>query len=57
MGGTEIEVVDGRHTRQSMSGDTGAHPEYKVKTLMTPDLTALQERSSGYGRTGICRSS
>ena len=30
-----------------MSGDTGAHPECEVKTLMIIDHTAFQVRSSG----------
>ena len=29
------------------SGDAGALPEYEVKTLVTPDHTAIQVRSSG----------
>ena len=40
-----------------MSGDAGALSECEVKTLMTPDHTAFQLRSSGKGQTGIGRSS
>ena len=36
-----------------MSGDVGAHPECEVKTLMTPDYTAVQVRSSGQGQVGL----
>ena len=30
-----------------MSGDAEAHPESKVKTLMTPNHTTVQVRTSG----------
>ena len=30
-----------------MSGDSGAHTECQVKTLMTPDHSAVKVRSSG----------
>ena len=36
-----------------MPRDAGALPECEVKTLMIPDHTAIQERSSGYGQTGL----
>ena len=49
--GAGMEVVDGMHAAQSQgvgrkSGDVGAHPGCKVKTLMTPDHTAFQVCSS-----------
>ena len=46
-----MEVVVGRYAGQSqggcMSGNAGALPKCEVKTLMTPDNTAFQVRSSG----------
>ena len=60
--GAGIELVFGKHAGQSqvhgrMSGDAGAFPECVGYTLMTPDRTTIQVRSSGYGRAGIGRSS
>ena len=57
-----IELVLGRYAVQShvvgrMSGDAGAFPECVGNTLITPDRTTIQVRSSGYGRAGIGRSS
>ena len=50
--GTEVEVVNGMHARQSKgavrtSRDAGAYPVCEVKTLMTPDYTVVQVCSSG----------
>ena len=44
----------GKHAEQSqvvgrMPGDAGAFPECVGNTLITPDLTTIQVRSSGYG--------
>ena len=60
--GAGMELVLGRHAGQSqvvarMSGDAGAFPECVGNTLITPDRTTIQVRSSGYGRAGIGRSS
>ena len=44
-----MEVVIVRHVVRMvgrMLGDAGALPECEVKTLMTPDHTAFQVRSS-----------
>ena len=40
-----------------MPGDAGVLPQCKVNTLVTPDYIAVQVHSSGYGRSGIGRSS
>ena len=40
-----------------MSGNTAAHPECEVKTLMTTVHTAVQVRHSELGLAGIDRSS
>ena len=55
-------MVVGKHAVQSKGvgrtfGNTGALPECKVKTLLTPDHTAFLVRCSGYGQAGICPSS
>ena len=53
LGGAWMEVVDGRHVGQiqgvvgRMSGDARALSMCKVKTLMSPDLTAVKVCSSG----------
>ena len=39
-----------------MSADAGAFLECEVNTLITPDRTTVQLRSSGLGRAGIGRS-
>ena len=52
-----MEVVVGRHVGQSQSGNAEALPVCEVKTLMTPDCTAVQVPSSGLGLAGIGRSS
>ena len=49
--GTRVEMMFGKHAGQRqwvgrMSGDAGAFPEYEVKTLITPDHTNVQVRSS-----------
>ena len=59
--GAGMELVLGKHAGQSqvvgrMSGDAGAFPECVGNTLITPDSTIIQVRSSGYGRAGIGRS-
>ena len=59
---TGMELVLGKHAGQSqvvgrMSGDAGAFPECVGNTLITPDRTTIQVRSSGYGRAGNGRSS
>ena len=56
--GAGMEVVVGRHAGQSqgvdlMSGDAGALPVCEVNTLIIPDLTTIQVRSSGCDRVGI----
>ena len=53
---------DDKHAGQSqvvgrMSGDAAAFTECVWNTLITPDRTTIQVRSSGYGRAGIGRSS
>ena len=52
-----MEVVVGMHAGQNtggcMSGDAEAVLVCEVKTLVTPDQTAVQVSSSGYGRAGI----
>ena len=60
--GAGMELVLGKHAGQSqvvgrMSGDAGAFPECVGNTLITPDRTTNQVRSSGKARAGICRSS
>ena len=50
--GAGMELVRGRHAGQSqmvgrMSGDVGAFPECVGNTLITPDRTTIQVRSSG----------
>ena len=49
--GAGMELVLGKHAGQSqvvdMSGDAGAFPECVGNTLITPDRTTIQERSSG----------
>ena len=60
--GAGMELVLGKHAGQSqvvgrMSGDAGAFPECVGNTLITPDRTTIQVRSSGHGRAGIGRSS
>ena len=50
--GAGMELVLGRHAGQSqvvgrMSGDAGAFPECVENTLITPDRTTIQVRSSG----------
>ena len=40
-----------------MSVNVGAFHEWEVNTLITPDRTTIQVRSSGLGRAGIGRSS
>ena len=50
--GAGMELVLGRHAGQSqvvgrMSGDAGAFPECVGNTLITPDHTTIQVRSSG----------
>ena len=60
--GAGRELVFGRHAGQSqvvgiMSGDARAFPECVGNTLITPDRTTIQVRSSGYCRAGIGRSS
>ena len=50
--GAGMEVVDGKHARQNqrvgrMSGDAGALTDCEVNTLMIPDHTDFQLRSSG----------
>ena len=50
--GAWMELVLGTHAGQSlvvgrMSGDTGAFPECVGNTLITPDRTTIQVRSSG----------
>ena len=50
--GAGIELVLGRHAGQShvvgrMTGDAGAFPECVGNTLITPDRTTIQVRSSG----------
>ena len=47
-----MELVLGKHAGQSlvvdrMSGDAGAFPECVGNTLITPDRTTIQVRSSG----------
>ena len=47
-----MELVFGKHAGQSqvvgrMSGDAGAFPECVGNTLITPDRTTIQVRSSG----------
>ena len=60
--GAGMEVVVGRHAGQiqgvgRMSGDAGSFPECEVNTLITPNRSTIQVRSSGYCRVGIDRSS
>ena len=50
--GAGMELVHGKHAGQSqvvgrMSGDAGAFPECVGHTLITPDRTTIQVRSSG----------
>ena len=50
--GAGIELVLGKHAGQSqvvgrMLGDTGAFPECVGNTLIIPDRTTIQVRSSG----------
>ena len=50
--GAGMELVLGKHAGQNqvvgrMSGDAGAFPEFVENTLMTPDHTTIQVRSSG----------
>ena len=50
--GAGMELVLGRHEGQSqmvgrMSGDDGEFPECVGNTLITPDRTTMQVRSSG----------
>ena len=50
--GAGMELVLGRHAGQSqvvgrMSGDAGAFQECVGNTLITPDRTTIQVRSSG----------
>ena len=50
--GVGMELVLGKHVGQSqvvgrMSGDAGAFPECVGNTLITPDRTTIQVRSSG----------
>ena len=50
--GVGMELVLGRHAGQSqmvgrMSGYAGAFQEYVGNTLITPDRTTIQVRSSG----------
>ena len=50
--GAGMELVLGKHAGQSqvvgcMSGDAGAFPECVGNTLITPDRTTIQVRSSG----------
>ena len=50
--GAGMELALGRHAGQSQggwsqSGDTGAFPECVGNTLITPDRTTIQVRSSG----------
>ena len=50
--GSGMELVLGKHAGQSqvvdrMSGDAGASPECVENTLITPDRTTIQVRSSG----------
>ena len=50
--GAGMELVLGRHAGQSqvvgrMSGDAGAFPECVGNTVITPDRTTIQVRSSG----------
>ena len=57
-----MELVIGKHAGQSlvggrMTGDAGEFPVCVGNTLITPDRTTIQVRSSGYGRAGIGRSS
>ena len=40
-----------------MLGDAGGLPKSEVKTLMTPDHTAIHVRSTVYSRAGIGQSS
>ena len=47
-----MELVLGKHAGKSqvvgrMSGDAGAFPECVGNTLITPDRTTIQVRSSG----------
>ena len=51
--GAGMELVLGKHAGQSqvvgrMSEDAGALPECVWNTLITPDRTTIQVRSSGY---------
>ena len=60
--GAGMGLVLGTHAGQSQvvgrtSGDAGAFPECVGNTLITPDRTTIQVRSSGKGRAGIGRSS
>ena len=60
--GAGIELVVGMDAGQSLvvgriKGDSGAFPECVGNTLITPDRTTIQVRSSGWGRVGICRTS
>ena len=57
-----MEVVVDNHAGKKhgvgrMSGDAGAFPECVVNTLIMPDRTTIQMRSSGKDRVGIGRSS
>ena len=50
--GAGMELVLGKHAGHSqvvgcMSGDAGACPECEGNTLITPDRTTIQVRSSG----------
>ena len=49
--GAGMELVLGKHTQSQvigrMSGDAGVFPECVGNTLITPDRTTIQVRSSG----------
>ena len=54
--GAWMEVVVGKFAGQRvgrMSGDAGAFPKCEVNTLIIPDCTNIQVRSSGWGRAKI----
>ena len=60
--GPRMAVVVVKNAGQSqgfgrMSGDAGAFPVCEVNTLITPDRTTIQVRSSALGQVGIDRSS
>ena len=55
--GAGMELVFGKHAGQSqVVGRMSEHFQSVGNTLITPDRTTIQVRSSGYGRVGIGRS-